>query len=109
MADYWHADTGKSLTSIRKTLSDTTRFGTYSFFQAVMDVADVSKHARLESGKRTPTPELTKTNQVVHHPIGALGTFPMTTLPVGGMATVGVNVKLDNGVSSRCPMPYNRS
>ena len=97
MVDYWHEDTGKSLTSIRKTLSDATRFRTYSFFQTVMDVADVSKHARLELDRRTPAPELTKTNQVVHHRIGALGTFPMATLPMGGTAIVGVNVKLDNG------------
>ncbi|AWP23902.1 hypothetical protein C4901_11655 [Acidiferrobacter sp. SPIII_3] len=96
-ADYWHEDTGKSLTSIRKTLSDATRFRTYSFFQTVMDVADVSKHARLELDRRTPAPELTKTNQVVHHRIGALGTFPMATLPMGGTAIVGVNMKLDNG------------
>ena len=97
MVDYWGADTEESLTSIRKTLSDATRFGTYSLFQAVMDVADVSKHARLESGKRTPPPALTKTKQVTSRVVGEYGSAPYGQGCYGALSAMDIRIVLNDG------------
>ena len=51
MVDYWHEDTQESLTAIRAALRADTpipRYPGYSYSDIIWDLADASKHARLE-------------------------------------------------------------
>ena len=98
VVDYWHEDTHESLTAIRATLrADTPIPGHpgHSSSDVLRDVADASKHAKLNRADS----RLTNADQVKEQLIGAMGTAPMGMVPMGMLKAVDTRVTLNNGQS----------
>ena len=98
VVDYWHEDTHESLTAIRATLRADTPIPGYpdhSSSDVLRDVADASKHAKLNRADS----RLTNADQVKKQLIGAMGTAPMGMVPMGMLKAVDTRVTLNNGQS----------
>ena len=109
MVDYWSVDTASgdtrkereaALEDARAALRADTPIPNhpgYSAADIIRDLADASKHAKLD--RKSPPPQLTHAEQVKRHYIGAMGTSPMGTVPGGMLKPVDVRVTLDDGKS----------
>lgn len=96
MVDYWYVDHNhESKTEIRRKLKSKTCINDdYSFFQAVWDVSDASKHAILtEQGQHV----LKDARDVKQNRVGAMGTVPMGMDPMGALIPNDVIVVIDDG------------
>ena len=96
MVDYWHEDTQESLTAIRAALlADTPipRYPGYSSSDIIWDLADASKHAKLNRADS----RLTNADQVKPHYIGGLTAAPLTAVALTGLVSGGVGVTLNDG------------
>ena len=102
MVDYWHEDTQESLTAIRATLRADTlipRYPNYSSSDILWDLADASKHARLEPFHNGRRRQLIDAGQIEPHLSGAVGTAVVGTVPVGMAISTDLRVTLNNGQS----------
>jgi hypothetical protein len=100
MVDYWHQDTREKKEAIYAALRADTpipRHPGYDSASLVRDIADASKHAKLDRQK--PPPQLTDTRQVKRHYVGGLGTVSLGTAGLGMVVSADVRVTLDNGKS----------
>ena len=98
VVDYWHEDTHESLTAIRATLRADTPIPGYpdhSSSDVLRDVADASKHAKLNRADS----RLTNADQVKKQLIGAMGTAPMGMVPMGMLKAVDTRATLNDGQS----------
>ena len=96
MVDYWHEDAHESLTAIRATLRDDTPIPghpDHSSSDVLQDVADASKHAKLNRADS----RLTNADQVKPHYIGGLTAAPLTAVALTGLVSGGVGVTLNDG------------
>lgn len=98
MVDYWHVDTGEDKNTIHAVLRADTPIPNHPGYSAagiIRDLADASKHAKLD--RKKPPPQLTDAGQVKRYYIGAWNTAPFNTVPWGGQQAVDVRVELDDG------------
>ena len=102
MVDYWHEDAHESLTAIRATLRADTpipRYPDYSSSDILWDLADASKHARLEPFHNGRRRQLIDAGQVEPHLTGAMGTGVLGITPMGMAISTDLRVILDDGQS----------
>lgn len=102
MVDYWHEDAHESLTAIRATLRADTpipRYPGYSSSDILWDLADASKHARLEPFHNGRRRQLIDAGQVEPHLTGAMGTGVFGITPMGMAISTDLRVILDDGQS----------
>ena len=100
LVDYWHVDTGESKNTIHAALRADTLIPNhpgYSSADIVRDLADASKHAKLD--RKNPPPQLTDAGQVQQHYLGATGTDTVGLVPTGMPIPTDVRVTLDDGKS----------
>ena len=96
MVDYWHVDTGESKSAIRAALrTDTPILNHSNYWSAdlIRDVADASKHARLNRALRM----LTCAEQINSRHVGAWNTTTYNFVPYGRQRGADAEIKLDNG------------